>query len=95
MTSKPSNQTQKEFIDYRFNEMDKKLTRIEQKMDGYTYAKQADVDKLAGVAETVETRLTVLEQKLKPIEKIYYLVFGAIVTGIISLGFYLLQKAIQ
>lgn len=90
-----ANQTSKEFIDYRFNELDKKLIRIESKMDSYTFAKQADVDRLAVVAETVETRLTIMEQKIKPIEKIYYLVLGTLVTGIIGLGFFLLQKALQ
>lgn len=93
MTSKGP-QTNKELIEYRFNEIDKKLNRIEQKMDGYTFAKQTDVDRLANVAESVESRLTILEQKLKPIEKIYYLVLGALVTGIIGLGFFLLQKAL-
>lgn len=87
----PQNQ---EFIEYRFGEIDKKLDRIEKKMDGYSYAKQSDVEKLAGVAEKVETRLTILEQKMKPMEKIYYLVLASLVTGIIGLGFFLIQKAI-
>lgn len=94
MTASKSNGTQKEFINYRFDEMEKKLNRIEQKMDNYSFAKQADVEKLADIAEKVESRITILEQKLKPIEKIYYLVLGALVTGIIGTAFFLLQKAL-
>lgn len=62
---------------------------------GFSYAKQVDVEGLSIVAKSVDTRLTILEQKIKPIEKIYYLVLGALVTGIIGLGFFLLQKALQ
>lgn len=64
------------------------------KMDGFTFAKQTEVDKLVSVAERVENRITILEQKIRPIEKIYYLILGAIVTGIIGLGFFLIQKAV-
>lgn len=90
----PSPKQNDKFIEYRFSEIDKKLDRIEKKMDEFSYAKQSDVEKLAGIAEKVETRITVLEQKMKPIEKIYYLVLGTLVTGIIGLGFFLIQKAI-
>lgn len=89
-----SPQTQKELIDFKFGEVFKRLDRIESKVDGFTFAKQGEVDKLALTATTVENRITILEQKLKPIEKIYYLILGAIVTGIIGLGFFLIQKAI-
>lgn len=64
------------------------------KVENFTYAKQSDVEKLATVAEKVETRITILEQKMKPIEKIYYLILGTLITGIIGLGFFLIQKAI-
>ena len=94
MTPKPST-TNKEFIEYRFGEIDKKLDRIEKKMDSYTYAKQGDVDALDAVAKDVEKRLNTVEQKIKPIEKIYYLVLGTFTTGIIGLAFFLLQKALS
>lgn len=94
MVAKTS-QTSKEFIDYRFNEMDKKLTRIEQKMDNFTYAKDTDLQKVALVTENVDNRLTILEQKMKPIEKIYYLISGALATGIVGTAFYVLQRMIS
>ena len=68
---------------------------ILQKVEGFTFAKQSEVEKLAAIATVVDNRLTILEQKIKPIEKIYYLVLGTLVTGIIGLGFFLIQKAVS
>lgn len=44
MSPKSASQTQKELIDYKFNEVFKRLDRIEDKMDGFTFAKQTDLD---------------------------------------------------
>lgn len=65
------------------------------KMDGFTFAKQTQVDGIILTVEKIENRTTILEQRIKPVEKIYYLVLGTLVTGIIGLGFWLLQKALQ
>lgn len=39
--------TEREFIDYRFTEVFKRLERMEQTMNGFAFAKQADLDTLA------------------------------------------------
>lgn len=72
-------------------ELQKSMTA---QMGSFTFAKQVDVDKQGASLEVLENKVTVLQQKLKPIEKIYYLISGALVTGIIGTGFYLLQKAL-
>ncbi|MFE7720087.1 hypothetical protein ACFU44_13720 [Nocardia rhizosphaerihabitans] len=39
--------TEREFIDYRFNEVFKRLDRMEGTMNGFAFAKQSDLNDLA------------------------------------------------
>lgn len=41
---KPSDVTEREFIEYRFSEINKKLDRMENTMNGFAFAKQNDLD---------------------------------------------------
>jgi hypothetical protein len=46
MNSDPS-QSEREFIDYRFTQLDKRLERMEQTMNGFAFVKQTDFDDFA------------------------------------------------
>ena len=45
--TKQTAQTEREFIEYRFNEVFKRLDRMEHTMNGFAFAKQANLDALA------------------------------------------------
>lgn len=93
--SKKSDEEQQKFIDYRFNEVDKKLSRIEAKMDSFQFAKQSEVDKLAAVATTVENRLTILEQSAKTNGKISFFLFTIVVGSGLSFTVWLIERFIS
>lgn len=79
----PQNE-QQVFIDYRFNEVFKRLDRMEQKMDGFAFVKQHDFDEYRkevsdsfgelrkDVADTYVTK-----SEFKPIRFVIYTVGGA------------------
>lgn len=80
-------QTQKELIDYKFNEVFKRLDRIEGKVDGFTYVKQADFDRIIASLATKE--------EVSPLKKFYYGFLAAFGIGSVGFVFWLLQRAIQ
>lgn len=69
--------------------------KIIDKMDSFQFAKQSDVAIIETKLAKIENRTTVLEQKMKPIEKVYWLVLGGFVAGIIALLFWLIQRGVS
>lgn len=61
--------TQRELIEYRFNELFKRLDRIEDTMQAFAFTKQSDHDKLVLKVEKLETTVQdkyVTKESLKP-----------------------------
>lgn len=58
--------TERQFIAYRFNEVFKRLDRMEQTMNGFAFAKQSEVDKLSKKIEDFDS-IYVKKESLKPI----------------------------
>lgn len=87
----PTPQTQRELIDYKFNEVFKRLDRIEGKMDGFTYVKESDfVEFRQQVKDNYVTK-----DDFSPIKKFYYGLLGSFLLGIVAFGFFLLERTIK
>lgn len=61
--------TEREFIDYRFNEVFKRLDRMEHTMNGFAFAKQTDLDALENRINSLDDKF-VKKETMKPIMNI-------------------------
>lgn len=78
-------QTEREFMEYRFNEVFKRLERMEQTMNGFAFAKQSDFDALAKELRDEYVRKESLKWVQNTVGGIAVGVGIALVIGIIKL----------
>lgn len=82
----------REFIEYRFNQVDKRFDRMEQIMGNFAFVKQSDFDKLSLKVDKMKDGLSddyVSKESMRPwaviLSGIAIAVGGAIVIGILKL----------
>jgi hypothetical protein len=90
MTSSPRDDgTQRELIEYRFNELFKRLDRIENTMQAFAFTKQSDHDKLVMKVDKLEDKLAneyVSKESIKPWQAILVGVAVSVISLLIIAG---------
>lgn len=87
-------QNQREFIDYRFNDVFKRLDKQDGKLDGlrstmenFAFVKQSDFEEFK--KEIKETYAT--KEEISPLKKVFYGILAAAIAGFVGLFFWLIQ----
>lgn len=75
---KPEKTPSKDFVEFRFDEVFKRLDRMEGKMDNFAFTKQSDFDSFKKhVSETYVTK-----EGFDPIKRVVYGLIGLILLGV-------------
>lgn len=81
MASPANSQTQKQLIDYKFDEVFKRLDRMEGKMDGFAFVKQSDYELFKKeIRETYATK-----EEVKPMKTLFWAIVTASAVAIVGI----------
>lgn len=80
MKDEKTPKNQREFIDYRFTELDKKVTDIQNTLKSFTFVKQIEFDEFR--REVKETYVT--KESFDPVKRVVYGMVGLILVAVVG-----------